>query len=139
MFVAMKLVLRSIGVLAAISVILTAIFIIRFGARGLHALAATGTFGVITVLGWLVTFVAGPIAAVQLIRVRNSGRRAALALFGSIFAYYVTGLFVYRQPDAPRTPIVWFCILLSVVIGVLLSSPARRTCIGVAALAELST
>lgn len=137
-FDVMKVVLRLIGLLAGLAVIATALFIIRFAQVGMRPLLATGAFGAITILGWLVTFIAGPIAFVQLLRVRNSGRIAGVVLFGYMLFYYLIGLFAFREPNAPLAPIVELCILLSVLVALLVSPFARRTCVGVTALEALS-
>jgi hypothetical protein len=50
----MRTVLRLIAVLAGLSVVATILFIFRFGFRGVEALLATGTFGALTIVGWLV-------------------------------------------------------------------------------------
>jgi hypothetical protein len=102
----MRVALQLIGILAGLSVLATLVFIINFGSTGLRALMATGTFGVVTALGWLVTFTAGPIAMVQLLRLRNSGRTAAAVLFGYMLTYYLVGLVAFRQPSAPMVPVL---------------------------------
>jgi hypothetical protein len=134
----MKFMLRLIGVFAGLSVVETLVFLSRFARVGMHALIATGMFGILTILGWIVTFVAGPIAFVQLLRVRNSGRVAAIVLFGYMLAYYVFGAFMFREPHAPIAPIVFLCVGLIVLLGVLVLPFARRTCVGVLALKKLS-
>jgi hypothetical protein len=125
----MKTLLRLIGVLAGSAVVATAFFISRFAGVGLKPLLASGALGAVTILGWLVTFIAGPIAFVQLLRVRNSGRIAAIVLFGYMLTYYLVGLFAFRQPEAPATPIIQLCMLLALLVAALLLPFARRTCI----------
>jgi hypothetical protein len=117
-----------IAIVACFSVVATAVFILRFGSTGMRALLATGTFGLLTVAGWLITFVAGPVAAVQLFRVRPSGRFAAAVLFGSMLVYYVVGIFVFRQPQAPAGPIITLCVFLGALIVIVLSPSAKRAC-----------
>lgn len=48
---AVRVLLRLIAVLAAVSVVQTAVFIVGFGSVGLRALLATGTFGWLTLAG----------------------------------------------------------------------------------------
>jgi hypothetical protein len=95
----MKFVLRSIAIVAALSVFVTVWFMLRFGLRGWAALLRSGGLGVATVAGWVMTVSAGPIAAVQLFRLRLSGRIAALMLFGTMLAYYCGGIFLLRTPS----------------------------------------
>jgi quinol-cytochrome oxidoreductase complex cytochrome b subunit len=122
----MRIVLRLVAVIAALSVLETAYFIVRFGFRGISALLATGAFGVVTLFGWLTTFIAGPIAAVQLFRLRSSGRVAAALLFGMMFAYYAVGLLAFRTPGAPVVGTVALSIALVVLFAIVLTPAARR-------------
>jgi len=125
----MRILLRSIATLAALSVLATVAFCLRFGARGFSALQATGVFGILTIAGWLVTIIAGPIAAVQLFRLRNSGRLTAIVLYGTMLCYYTIGLVAFRAPDAPVGPVVWLCVGLASILGVLVSPPAKAICV----------
>jgi hypothetical protein len=134
----MTFVLRAIGVLAGASVALTIFFIARFGERGLRALVTTGAFGVATMVGWAITFIVGPFATVQLLRVRNSGRMAGIVLFGFMLLYYACGLLLFRSRDAPGEPILYLCGFLVVIVVVLLVPPARRACIAAEAAEALS-
>jgi hypothetical protein len=78
----MTILLRLIAVFAFISVALTVwLVVILADGGGLRQLSGTGALGWMTVIGWLITFTAGPVAAVQLWRLRESGRRAAILLF----------------------------------------------------------
>jgi hypothetical protein len=134
----MAIFLRLIGLVAGLSVFATAVFIARFAQIGLRPLLATGAFGFVTVVGWLVTFVVGPIAMVQLLRVKNSGRFAGALLFGFMFLYYAVGLFAFRAPGTPIAPIVMVCGFLAFLVIVLLSPAARRTCTAAAVIEELT-
>jgi hypothetical protein len=124
----MRILLRLIAALAVLSVIATAVFVFRFGAVGLRALLATGMFGLITIIGWIITFTVGPVAAIQLYRLRPSGRIAAAVLFGTMLVYYIVGLFTFREPEAPATPIVALCVFLSALVALVLSPAAKRVC-----------
>jgi ABC-type Mn2+/Zn2+ transport system permease subunit len=101
---------------------------VRFGFTGLEALLATGKFGVATIVGWLITLIAGPVAAIQLFRLRPTGRIATAVLFGSMLIYYVAGLFAFRQPQAPAAPIITLCVTLATLVVVVLSPAAKRLC-----------
>lgn len=123
-----RVLLRGVALLSALSVLLTAAFLVRFGSRGIAALHATGIFGMVTLLGWLITFIAGPIAAVQLFRLRQSGRIAAAVLFATMLVYYVVGLLAFRQPGAPRLHVVALSAFLCALLTIVLSPAARRAC-----------
>jgi hypothetical protein len=120
--------LRLVAVLAGVSVVATIIFILQFGRTGIEALLATGTFGIITIAGWLLTLIAGPVAAIQLFLLRSTGRVAAVVLFGSMLLYYIVGLFAFRQPRAPVIPIITLCVALAVLVLIVLSPLAKRIC-----------
>jgi len=127
--IAMRAILRSIAVMSAVGVIATAAFLARFGLGGLHRLISTGAFGIITLLGWVVTFVAGPISAIQLFRLRNSGRVAAAVLWGSMILYYLLGIFAFREPGVRSGPIFLLCVLFAIPFGIVLTPAAKRACI----------
>ena len=134
----MRLVLRVIGVLAGLSVVAAVVLMLGVTALGMQALLFTGTFGVTTIFGWLIAFIAGPIAFVQLVRVRNSGRIAAIVLFGYMLAYYLVELFAFSRWSPPAVRILLVCVFCAVVVGILLLPSARRTCIEVVAQERLS-
>jgi hypothetical protein len=68
----MRFVIRGVAVLTAISVAFTVWFIVAFAVNGgVRPLLATGALGVLTVAGWIVSLVAGPIAAVRLWRLHE--------------------------------------------------------------------
>jgi hypothetical protein len=123
----MRIFLRLVAVLCALSVVWTLLFLVQFS-RGISALLATGTFGVVTLIGWLITFIAGPIAAVQLFRLKPSGRIAAIVLFGSMLAYYLTGLVAFRQPGTATGPILVLAALLVALLTMVASPAAKRAC-----------
>jgi hypothetical protein len=97
----MRLLIRVVAVLAAVSVLGTVWFVAAFAAAGgLRALLTSGLLGGLTIVGWVITLVVGPVAAIQLWRLRQSGRRAGIILFGYDFAYYAIGLLALRSPEA---------------------------------------
>jgi hypothetical protein len=103
----MRLLNRLVAVVATISVAGTVWFVAAFAAAGgLLGLLTVRLLGSLTLVGWLITLVAGPIAAIQLWRLRESGRRAGLALFGYGAAYYLIGLVALRAPEASVWPIL---------------------------------
>ena len=71
----MRLLVRIVAVLAAVSVLGTVWFVAAFAAAGeLQALLTSGLLGSLTIVGWVITLVVGPVATVQLWRFRQSGR-----------------------------------------------------------------
>jgi hypothetical protein len=86
----MRIVLKFLAALIWFAIAGTVLLIWRFSHFGsLGTLAGNAVFGVATVLGWVFTLALGPVAAIQLWRLRESGRM--LSLFLSLFAliYYV--------------------------------------------------
>jgi hypothetical protein len=132
-----RIILRVIALISALSVAGTSLFIARFGAGGISALLATGIFGLITLFGWLITFIAGPIAAVQLFRLKPSGRAAAAVLFAAMLAYYLTGLIAFRQPGMAVGPVVAIGLFSLCVLVIVLSPAAKRVCTVRAVTAQL--
>lgn len=123
----MRLLIRIVSGLAAVSVVGTLWFVAAFASRGgLGALLLSGLLGGLTFVGWLITLVVGPVAAIQLWRFRESGRRAGIVLFGFGFVYYVVGLLVLRAPGASIVQIVAAAAVFAVPVLLLLSRRARR-------------
>ena len=87
----MKIVLRIIAVVVAIAVILTAIGVGQFAVGGAFgALVHSGALGLTTIAAWLIILTAGPVAAIQLWRLRRIGLFATAILCGIAFTYYFT-------------------------------------------------
>ena len=123
----MKIALRVIACVIAIAVMQTAVFIVQFAFRGgLGALVRSGALGLTTIIGWLIILTVGPIAAIQLWRLRRRGLLAAITLCGIALTYYVIGLLFLRPPDAPAMPIVAAIAINAFVLSLLLSPAARR-------------
>ena len=121
----MRIVLRVIAVVTAISVCTTAWFIAWMARTGgLQALFHAGLLGVITFAGWGVTLVLGPITAVQLWRVRETGRRAGIFLYGYGVLYYLFG-FGLRSPDSSIDQIISAAGMPALTFVVLLLPRAR--------------
>src|SRR3972149_5446841 len=77
--------LGIIAGLTAFAVVMAGPVVLRFTTNGgIAALLGTGVFGLLTVLGWLLTLLVGPFAAVQLWRLRPSGRRVTRFLVLSL-------------------------------------------------------
>jgi len=136
----MRVLIKGVAVLAAAAVLITVWFVAAFAARaGMGPLIRPGILGALTLMGWIVTLVCGPIAAVQLWRFRESGRRAGIILFGFGLAYYVVGLVALRGPGASIKHIAAAATMFSLPLLVLLSRSAGRLFAGrVPPAAELS-
>ena len=123
----MRLLIRVVAILAGLSVFGTVWFIAAFpGVSGLRALLSAGLLGGLTLVEWVIALVAGPVAAVQLWRFRESGRHAGIVLFGYGLAYYVVGLFVLRTPESSVWDIVAAAVMYTLPLVVLLL-PRTRT------------
>jgi hypothetical protein len=118
--------IRIVAVFAAVSVLGTLWFVAAFAAAGgLRALLTSGVLGGLTIVGWVLALVVGPVAAVQLWRLRDSGRRAGIILFGYGLAYYVVGLLALRAPGASAWEIVGAAAVFALPLVVLLSPRTR--------------
>lgn len=122
----MRLLIRIVAVLAAVSVLGTLWFVAAFAAAGgLRALLTSGLLGGLTIVGWVLALVVGPVAAVQLWRLRDSGRRAGIILFGYGLGYYVAGLLAFRAPEASAWQILGAAAMFALPLVVLLSPRTR--------------
>jgi hypothetical protein len=122
----MRLLIRF-AVFAAVSALGTVWFIAAFAAAGgLPALLASGALGAVTVVGWVIALIAGPVAAVQLWRFRESGRLAGIVLFGSGVAYYLIGVLALRSPEAPLVQIATAATIFALPLVFLLLPRTRR-------------
>jgi hypothetical protein len=125
----MRLVLKSIALVAATSVALTvALAVLIISRGGLRSLLNADLLGMATILGWLVALLLGPFAAVQLWRLRQRGRIAALILFGYGFFYYLAGYFWLRSAEAPSGQIIVAAIAHAILVLILALPQARDAC-----------
>ena len=124
----MRVVLRIVSAVAALSVIFTVRFIAAIGAGGLQSLLAAGPLGVATLLSWAVTLALGPFVAVQLWRYRENGRKAGVILFACGLAYYLLGVTVFRTAGSDLSRIGLAAVTYALPVLVLASSAARRRC-----------
>jgi len=121
--------LRIIAGLTAFAVVMTVPVVLRFTTNGgIAALLGTGVFGLLTVLGWLLTLLVGPFAAVQLWRLRASGRRATAFLAAYTTIYYASGLVFFRGPDTNVAVVVFMVAINAAASVFLLSGHARVQC-----------
>jgi hypothetical protein len=122
----MRLLIRIVAVLAAVSVFGTVWIVTAFVWSGaLILLLKAGLLGAATIVGWVIALAVGPIATVQLWRFRQS-RRAGIILFGSGLAYYLVGLLAWRAPGAS----VWANVAMAATYALPLAAlllPRTRT------------
>ena len=122
----MRFLIRVVAVVAAVSVLGTVWFVAAFAASGgLRTLLTSRLLGGLTIVGWVIALAVGPGAAFQLWRLRQSGRRAGIILFGYGFAYYAVGLLGLRSPEASTWPIVAAATMYAVPLVVLLLPRTR--------------
>jgi hypothetical protein len=122
----MRFLIRIVAVVAAVSVLGTVWFVAGFvAAGGLRALLTSGLVGVLTIVGWVIALVVGPVATVQLWRFRQSGRRAGIVLFGYGLAYYLVGLIALRSPEASTRQIFAAAAMFGLPLVVLLLPRTR--------------
>jgi len=121
-----RVLVRVVAILAAVSVLGTVWFVAAFAAAGgLPGLLTSGLLGALTIVGWVIALAVGPVAAVQLWRFRESGRRAGIILFGYGLAYYVVGLLALRSPEASTWQIAAGATIFALPLVLLLSSRTR--------------
>jgi hypothetical protein len=126
----MRILLRVVAVVVALAVVLTALMIVQLAVIGsLMALARSGALGALTIAGWLAILTCGPVAAVQLWRLRRIGLTLATMLCAIAVAYLLIGLLFLRTAEAPLPPIVEGILVNGLLLGFLLSPSARRACV----------
>ena len=124
-----KFVLRGISVLTSLAVAMTVALFLQFVRTGrIGALLSIGVFGVLTLAGWILTVLVGPFAALQLWRLRPSGRRATAFLAACATIYYALGLLFYRGPGTKVAVVVFMVTCSAATLAFLLSGPARVLC-----------
>ena len=125
----MPILLKAVAATAAASVIFTIWLVLALLSAGadLRVLAA-GALGVLTIIGWVVTVTLGPVAAVQLWRLKESGRLAAIAVFGFGLVYYVAGYFWLRTASASGRQILAAIVAYAIPVVILALPAARRHC-----------
>jgi len=126
----MRIILRIFAIVMWWEIIRTIVLIWRFSRLGGLGALMHGIFGAATILGWLLTLAIGPFASTQLWRLRESGRKASLLLAVYALLYYIAGGLFFRQPGAKLSPILVALAGNALFSALLLSSPARRVCLG---------
>jgi hypothetical protein len=120
--------LRMLALLVAASVAIVILLLARSGVARVRSLVETGPLGVITLVNWGVTLLAGPFAVVQLLRLRNSGRIAGAIVFGAMTLYYLAAAFLFRDPGDPMLPIAFTALVTGACAAMLLIPAARQVC-----------
>jgi len=124
-----KFVLRGIAVLTALAVVMTVAIALQFVKNDrIGVLLSLGVFGVLTLAGWILTVLVGPFAALQLWRLRPSGRRATAFLAACATIYYALGLVFFRGPGTKVAVVVFMVAFNAAAVAFLLSGPARVQC-----------
>jgi hypothetical protein len=125
----LRIFLRLVAIFVGLTVVLTLAWVVKFTlVGGLTALARSGVLGVETIGGWLIILTVGPVASVQLWRLRRWGLFLTALLCTLAFSYYLLGLFFLRAPGAPLTPILEAATVNGVLLALLLSPAARKAC-----------
>jgi hypothetical protein len=126
----MRTLLRIVAVVVALAVVLTGLMIVQFTVMGSFiTVARSGALGIPTIAAWLAILTCGPVAAVQLWRLRRVGLSLATMLCAIAVAYFLVGLFFLRTAEAALTPILGSILVNGVLLGLLLSPAARRACV----------
>jgi len=117
------------SVVVGLAVLLTALSVVQFAFSGaLVALASSGAPGFATLAAWAVILAAGPVAAIQLWRLRTMGLVVTAMLCALTLVYYIVGLLFLRAGGAPTMPIIGAVVVNGVLFALLLSPAARRAC-----------
>jgi hypothetical protein len=121
--------LRVVAVILALCVFLALLQTIDILLRGgMSSLVRSGVLGAATILRWLLILTAGPFGSVQLWRFRRVGLYAATILAGFFLAYYFAGLLFLRAHSVPLSPIFAYVVFNWVLVVLLASPAARRSC-----------
>lgn len=125
----MKILLRIIAVVVGIGVLETLLMFFQFASTSrLGLLIGSGVFGIITVSAWSLILVAGPVASVQLWRLRLIGLYGVASLCALVLLYYLVGYAFYRGPGLQLARFMTAVLGNSVLVALLLSPNARRVC-----------
>jgi hypothetical protein len=124
-----KILLKIVAVIVGLAVLRTVLMIFQFASSSrLAALIGSGAFGVTTIAAWCLILVAGPVASVQLWRLRRIGLYVAASLSALALLYYLFGSLANRGPELRLAPLVVPIVGNALVVAVLLSPSARRVC-----------
>jgi hypothetical protein len=122
----MKVILRFISIITSLAVLWTVFFVIRYYKYGgMSRMIVNIGIALPTILGWLLTLVLGPFAAVQLWRLRNGGRVATMLLVAYAILYYSYGLLFLGKLGAQIQSSLPM-ILMNFLALIILALPATK-------------
>jgi hypothetical protein len=125
----MRILLRLVAGFTLLSVVGTLLLIGAIWHRGaMPLLLQSGAFGLLTVVGWLLTLVAGIPAAVLLWRPTDLGRVAAAITWSSIGLYYVANLMMSNHFGTNYTRVSIYIGVCCAIVALVLSPQARSAC-----------
>lgn len=125
----MRIFLRLVAAYTFLSVVSTIRLLIHIWQQGgFLPLLKSGTFGMATMLGWLITLVAGVPGAVLLWRMRDLGRIATAIVIGSTGLYYLLCLALFRTPQTSYGTILFYVVFSGALVAIILSPAAGRSC-----------
>lgn len=123
----MKILLKIVAVIIGLAVLRTILMIFQFASTSrLAALIRSGAFGITTIAAWCLILIAGPVACVQLWRLRRIGLYVAASLCAFAVLYYLVGYAANRGPQL--APLVVPILGNAGALALLLSRYARRVC-----------
>jgi hypothetical protein len=125
-----KVLLRAVAVLLGLIVVNQAYVIVRSAATGrlLIALGHSPGLAMLTIAGWLLILTAGPVAVVQLWRLRRVGLFLTAVLTGIACVYYLLGLLFFRSPGANVNLLLRAVLINGITLVFLMLPPVRRAC-----------
>jgi CDP-diglyceride synthetase len=121
--------MRMLALLIAACVVIVILLLARSGIAHVRSISQSGPLGIITLVNWGVTLLAGPFAFVQLLRLRNSGRLAGALVFGMMTIFYVAAAFLFRDPGDPLLPVAFTALVTGVCTAMLLIPAAKEACV----------
>jgi uncharacterized RDD family membrane protein YckC len=126
-----RVLLRIVAGFSLFPVLFAVFMLVRvWQVGGFASMPRTDTFGHLSILSWLITISLGPLAVVQLWRLRPPGRVAGAVMWGNI-ALHQLGLLCFRSPRHPSALFALeflFFGFSAVLLVVLLIPAARRVC-----------
>ena len=125
----MKVLLRMLALLVAFAVVATALFVRRILMHhGPQIGLARHPLAIITFLRWAMILLIGPFAAIQLWRLKSSGRTATMILLATAMCYYLMGFLFFRAPSARPGMIVLSILCNATVFVFLCIRSVRKLC-----------
>jgi hypothetical protein len=125
----MRVLFRLLSVYLFFTLIGTFTVVVRMWSRGaITSLTHSGAIGILTIAGWLITFIAGAPAVVLLWKQKNAGRIAAAVMWASICFYYVACAVLFHSLESLRGRASIYMLGSAALVFLLLSSKARQAC-----------